>query len=48
MFGLILYSLLKKILFNNLVFENEIKIINLCFNYPDKQGLLLNNINFAI
>lgn len=33
---------------NNLVFENEIKIINLCFNYPDKQGLLLNNINFAI
>lgn len=37
--------------FNNthdLVFENNIKITNLCFNYPDKQGLLLSNVNFQI
>lgn len=33
---------------HDLVFENNIKIINLCFNYPDKQGLLLSNVNFQI
>ncbi len=32
----------------DLFFKDNIKIINLCFNYPDKKGLLLSNINFEI